>query len=300
MSLGSTLPWHALLARCQNAKVAVIAAPYMKADVLEQVLTAVADSATITCVSRWTPEDIRFGATDLACRELALAYDGVFLLHDRLHAKYYRFDNQVLIGSSNLTEAGMNVPGTGNLEILCVAPPEFDAAQFESQLLQEAYPVSDADFALWSQIAPIHQQGQAHPLHHILHSIASWKPTTRRPEYLWLAYQQRSAEIPLAEQQEIAKQEVRTLGVPEGLTEEEFNNWVRLSLMTSPFVKSVLASLDEVSEAAWDRLSLQWNISKAEANRSRSTAQNWITYFEMNATQDETNHSEANLPHRNQ
>ena len=154
MSLGSALPWHALLTRCQKANVAVIVAPYMKAGVLEQVLTAVADSATITCVSRWTPEDIRFGVTDLACRELALTYGGAFLLHDQLHAKYYRFDNQILIGSSNLTEAGMNVPGTGNLEILCAAPPEFDPAQFESQLLQEAYPVSDADFALWKPDYP--------------------------------------------------------------------------------------------------------------------------------------------------
>ena len=297
MSMDSTLPWPTLMAPCQDAKAAVIVAPYMKKNALEQVLTALADHSTITCVSRWIPQDIRSGVTDLDCRELVLARNGDFLLHDRLHAKYYRFDNQILIGSSNLTNAGMNIYGTGNLEILCIAPSEFDAAQFESKLLQEAYPVSDSDFALWSQITPICQRNQAVPPHRDPDSHDNWKPATRRPEYLWLAYQQLSTQIPLVEQQEIAKQEVRALGVPEGLTEEEFNNWVRLSLMTSPFVKSVLAGLDETREAAWDRLSQQWNISKAEAERSRSTAESWIAYFEVNTSQDELEASAADLGH---
>ena len=297
MSSNSAIPWSTLMARCQDAKIAFIVAPYMKAGALEQVLNAVANSATITCVSRWTPQDIQLGTTDLDCRQLALNRDGTFLLHDRLHAKYYRFDDQILIGSSNLTRAGMNIPGTGNLEILCMASPEFDATQFESQLLQEAYTVSEDDFALWSQIVPIPQQNQTIPLHHDLNSADSWKPSTRRPEYLWLAYQQRRAEIPLEEQQEIASREVRTLGVPKGLTEQEFNNWIRLSLMTSPFVKSVLAGLDETREASWDRLSQRWNISKAEAERFRSTAQNWIAYFGMNTSQDEANPTEASPGH---
>ena len=284
MSMDSTLPWPTLMARCRYAKTAVIVAPYMKTSALERILTAIPDDASVTCVSRWTPEDIRSGVTDLDCRELVMARDGAFLLHDRLHAKYYRFDNQVLIGSSNLTRTGMNIDGFGNLEILCASPSDFDAMQFESRLLQEAYPVSDADFALWSRITPIPQQDQTVSLHHDLGSPVGWRPTTRRPEYLWLAYQQRGEEIPLSEQQEVASQEVRTMGVPDGLTGQEFDDWVRLSLLTSPFVKSVLVGLEETREAAWDRLSQQWNISNAEAERYRSTAQNWIAHFGLDAS----------------
>ena len=282
MSTYSSLPWSALMARCKAAKDALIVAPYMKTSTLERVLAAIPNDASVTCVSRWTPEDIRSGVTDLACRQLVLAREGAFLLHDRLHAKYYRFDDEILIGSSNLTRTGMNVDGFGNLEILCASPTEFDATRFESKLFQEAYPVSDADFALWSRITPIPQQDQTNSLHQDVGRTVGWKPTTRRPEYLWLAYQQSSEEIPLPEQQEIASQEVVALGVPGGLSEQEFNDWVRLSLMTSPFVKSVLAGLEETTEAAWDRLSQQWNISKAEAERSRSTAQNWIAHFGLN------------------
>ena len=287
MSMDSAHPWSTLIARCKDAKIAVIVAPFMKTGTLERVLEAIPDGASVTCVSRWTPKDIQLGVTDLACRELILARKGEFLLHDRLHAKYYRFDDQVLIGSSNLTRPGMNIGGSGNLEILCASPPEFDAVLFESQLLQEAYPVSDADFALWSRITPIPQRDQTISQHHDPSSPVGWKPTTRRPEYLWLAYERRAAEIPLAEQEEIASREISSLGIPSGLTEQQFNDWIRLSLMTSPFVKGVRANPDETTEAAWERLSQQWSISKAEAERSKSTAESWIAYFEVNTTQDE-------------
>ena len=293
MSGDSTLPWRTLMATCQDAKVAVIAAPYMKVGTLEQLLTAMPADASVTCVSRWTPEDIRSGVTDLACRQLILSRDGAFLLHDRLHAKYYRFDDQVLVGSSNLTRTGMNVDGFGNLEILCASPADFDDMQFEQQLLQGAYPVSDSDFALWSRITPIPHRNQTISLHNDLVSTDGWKPTTRRPEYLWLVYRQRGEDIPVAEQQEIASREVKTLGIPDGLAEQEFNDWVRLMLMTSPFVKSVLTGSEETTEEAWDRLSRQWNISKAEAERHRSTTHNWIAYFGLDALLDETKSFEA-------
>lgn len=288
MSLIDATPWAKLLSHCKDAKTAVIVAPYMKATALAEVLAAIADRATVTCVSRWTPRDIQLGTTDLACRELVLNHDGTFLLHDRLHAKYYRFDHQILIGSSNLTGAGMNVhPSSSNLEILCTAPPKFDAAGFETRLFAESYPVSDHDFTLWSMLTPDYPSGQTAPLYRELDNLENWRPTTRRPEYLWLAYQKRINAIPLAEQQAIASQELITLGVPPELNELEFNNWINLSLMTSPFVKSVIAIPDESAEAAWDRLSQQWNLSKAEAEHYRTTTQNWVEYFRINAAPDQ-------------
>ena len=295
MSMDSTLPWSTLIARCKDANVAVIVAPYMKVGTLELLLTAIPDGTSVTCVSRWTPKDIRSGVTDLACRALILARNGKFLLHDRLHAKYYRFDDQVLIGSSNLTRPGMNINGYGNLEILCASPPEFDTMAFEAQLLQEAYPVSEADFALWSRITPIPQREQTISQHHDPATPVGWKPTTRRPEYLWLAYQRRGNEIPLAEQEDIATRDIKSLGIPNGLTEQQFNDWIRLSLMTSPFVRSVRTNLDETIEAAWERLSQQWSITKAEAERAKSTAESWIAYFEENSAQDELEANQADV-----
>lgn len=282
MFRSSSVPWDVLMSACQDSKEVVIAAPYIKASSLRRLLAIVPSEAELTCVSRWTPQDIRSGATDLACRDLVLRRDGDFLLNDRLHAKYYRFDTCVLVGSANLTQAGMSIDIPGSLEILCAAPPEFEVPRFEHSLLQEAYPVSDADFMLWNQIATVQMPEEETSTFNSINGPVNWKPVTRRPEYLWLAYRNRTNEIPSGEQQEISSSEIRLLSIPQRLTEPEFKNWIKLSLLTSPFIKSVLDSLEQPREAAWDRLAQQWGISKAEADRSRSTALNWIAYFGLN------------------
>lgn len=278
MSSDDVRPWHTLFFHCEGAENVLIAAPYIKARALSQVLESIAPDAKLICVSRWTPRDIQYGTTDLACRSIVFSRGGEFLLHNRLHAKYYRFDRQVLIGSANLTTPGMNIGDSGNLEILCTIPAEFDTAGFEQSLLQEAYPVSDEEFALWELIQPI-RQPQDGSQQEQTGAPEDWKPVTRRGEYLWQEYRDRSQEIPMAEQRKLAQWEVNLLCIPAGLTEPEFNNWVALSLLTSPFVKSILDARDQPRESIWHSLSQQWVMTLAEAEHSLSTAENWILYF---------------------
>ena len=272
-----------MTASCSNAQEVVIVAPYIKEQPLTLVLNSIAPDASITCVSRWTPQDIQAGTTDLACRPLVLARNGTFLLHNRLHAKYYRFDSNVLVGSANLTNAGMSIYGDGNLEILCPPPASFDAEQFERLLFLKAHEVSDADFDAWSQIILTIQSGTPLEPQDTTESFDGWKPLTRNPNYLWLAYQQRGVEIPTPEQQEISIREVGILAIPSGLTELQFNAWVRLSLQASPFIESVLATANQTDEDAYNTISQEWNISKSDAERSRTTAIIWINTFGLNS-----------------
>ena len=268
------------MALCARAADAFIAAPYIKAGTLSGILDSLAPDAHLICVSRWTPRDIMYGATDLACRTVVIERSGQFLLHSRLHAKYYRFGTQALLGSANLTRTGMNIDVVGNLEILCEAPTEFDTARFEQSILKEAFTVSDEEFALWSLIKPT-QLAEEHSMSERTDMLDRWKPVTRRPEYLWLAYQQQGKGIPLEEQRQLAEWEVGLLGIPSGLTMPEFNNWLRLSLQASPFVRSVLGATGKPKEAVWDLLAGRWGITKDEAARSMATAQNWLSYLDI-------------------
>lgn len=281
MSASSATPWDTVITNCGSASNAIIVAPYIKAGVLAQVLDRLAPGATVVCVSRWTPQDILAGTTDLDCRTLTLARNGHFLLHNGLHAKYYRFDDRVLIGSANLTGAGMNLTGHGNLEILCPAPPHFDSERFELKLLGGAYSISDTEFALWSQIDSKRTTGN-NPTVDAPLGLESWKPTTRRAEYIWLVYQRQSDLIPSDEQRRFAETEAALLSAPPGLTQTEFANWVNLSLRASPFVSDVIATSHQARETAWDIISEQWNMSKHDAAQSISTAEDWINYFEFN------------------
>ena len=274
--------WETLTASCANAQEAIIVAPYIKEQPLNFVLESIAPNARITCVSRWTPQDIQAGTTDLACRSLTLERGGNFLLHNRLHAKYYRFDSNTLIGSANLTASGMNIHNAGNLEILCPPPEGFDWELFEHLLFLNSREVTDAEFDAWSSIVPTNSTRPQLPVPHTEDTVISWRPVTRNPEYLWLAYRQEQQEIPIPEQRAIATEEVATLAIPSELDRPQFNAWINISLKSSPFIDSVLAIQDQTDEEAYNNIASEWNISKAEAERSRTTAVIWINAFNLN------------------
>ena len=130
----TTLPWDALLERCTGATEAVIVAPYIKVGPLTTVLDQLRMGASVECFTRWTPLDIHMGVSDLECRTVVVDRGGAFRLHNRLHAKYYRFDDRVLIGSANMTASGLSYPRHGNLEILCEPGPPFVPVVFEAML----------------------------------------------------------------------------------------------------------------------------------------------------------------------
>lgn len=77
------------------------------------------------------------------------------MLHPSLHAKFYRIDDVVLIGSANLTSSAMGWSQQPNLEILCQAGGNFDSWTFQRQLLQGAREISDDEFQRWEAITRI-------------------------------------------------------------------------------------------------------------------------------------------------
>ena len=85
-----TTPWELLEAHCKGKDQLVIVAPYVKEEALGRLLDLVPASASITCVTRWNPNDIVVGASDVICYRIVTERGGTFRLHSSLHAKYYR------------------------------------------------------------------------------------------------------------------------------------------------------------------------------------------------------------------
>ncbi len=275
----SVSPWDALLAACQGSPTAVIAAPYIKLDALTKTIDALRRDASIDVFTRWTPEDILSGVSDLECRALVVERGGRFRLHNRLHAKYFRFGQSMLVGSANLTASGLSYAHRGNLEILCEPGSRFDANEFERTLRQESRDVTDAEFLQWRQFAETNRDtlGSAKPVDDA--SLANWHPQTREPAYLWLCYTGRQADIPSSEQIPLATQDLQALNVPPGISETEFYGWIGMRLLASPFVNSVMRLEAGADDAAWRALSAEWDISMGEASRRRETAQSWLRRF---------------------
>ena len=273
-------PWETLLERCTGATEAVIVAPYIKVATLTMVVDQLHSEASIECFTRWTPLDIQMGASDLDCRTVVVNRTGSFRLHNRLHAKYYRFDDHVLVGSANLTASGLSYPRFGNLEILCEPGPPFVAATFEAALRREAKDVSDDDFKVWQLCPVLERIVQPSTEDTAGSSLDEWIPQTRNPEYLWLYYIGNEDQIVSDEQRTLAERDLRILEVPPGLTEAAFRGWIRLSLEASPFMDSVKSFGGRADAMVWDSIAAEWEVSRSVAARWVSTAHNWLRFFD--------------------
>ena len=274
-------PWDFILKQCAGARVAVLVSPYIKVNALKTLVGAIGPHAKLECITRWTPQDILVGASDLSCRKLIVDLGGSFRLHRRLHAKYYRFDERILIGSANLTTSGLNIAHIGNVEILCQPDPNFDGLTFENQLRQQSRVVSDDEFLLWEKCHVNQNQGVLNNGQSLGDSIEFWKPNVRNPEYLWKVYNGQGHQIISVTQRKLALLDIGALQIPQGISEAAFNNWIRVCLLASPFVDSVLSLQRQETDVAWESLGAQWRISKSQAARSISTIENWVSHFEQ-------------------
>ena len=274
-----TTPWETLREFCYGAGEIIIVAPYIKADALQRLLGLVQDNATITCVTRWNPNDIRVGASDVECRPMILQHDGAFRLHPSLHAKYYRCDDKVLVGSANLTASGMGYADVGNLEILCAPSDAFDAFAFEARLLAESREISEEEFADWTTLQTILSEVGPDPNAVAEDSISQWRPSTRDPEHVWLLYRELPQHIASDDELRLAQSDLDSLHVPRGLDREEFDAWVRVHLHASAFPASVVGMVDMEDSVMWQQIADTWDISIGEAARRLETVRFWYATF---------------------
>ena len=274
----SSGPGSALIRLCSDALRLVIAAPYIKADTLTRILSDVSPAASIICVTRWNPHDLAVGASDATCRTIVTEWGGSFRLHPSLHAKYYRVDDTVLIGSANLTSSAMGWSTQPNLEILCRAGDDFDACAFQQELLKEAREISDAEFTRWEAIARISTQSNptttdGQPL------LDTWRPATREPRHLELVYQGRKDAIASFDQQQAAQRDIQALLIPPDLADEQVRMWAAACLLAAPFTNAVIRLHNTDASSASRSLARTYRLSATEARRDMETVQNWLAFL---------------------
>ena len=275
----SQIPWIAIREVCAGSGEVLLAAPYIKVLALNMILDLLAHDAKLTCVTRWSPQDIAVGASDLECRAATLSRNGLFMLHPTLHAKYYRFDDRILVGSANITGAGLGYIPASNLEILCPPSSEFNALEFESELLEGSHEVSDNEFENWSSIQAIDLPADWPTFSEDRVGNSGWRPRTRDPEHLRLAYAGNSGAIASYDERVLASLDLRDIGVPPWLPPASFDAWVGSYLLSSPFVAAALKLQEAGPSVEWADFAESWGISRADITRAIETAQAWRAAF---------------------
>lgn len=272
-----TSPWELVAANGEHSTTIVIAAPYIKEDSLRRLLDISSAVLSLTCVTRWSPSDLRAGVSDASVREVVIERGGTFLLHPTLHAKYYRFNDAVLIGSANLTGPGLGLVTNANLEILSPPSSAFDSMEFERLLLSQSRVVSDSEYEVWKSI-PVEPRSPAVVPESL---VLAWRPLTRDPEDLWLVYSEEEEHgLPESVLQQAAH-DLSAILAPRGLDRGTFSAWVSSALLASPFVSDVSSIPIGAEPTAFIQLGDSWNMTPGEARYAAETVHNWQSYYSL-------------------
>ena len=263
---------------CKGADQLVIAAPYMKAHTLSTVLGDVSPTVCLTCITRWSAEDIIVGVSDLDCRTIVKELGGTFKIHPSLHAKYYRIDKVVLVGSANLTQSAMGWSSESNLEILCRAGSDFDACEFERSLLEGSRELGDAEFELWQAVADL-DLANVGTARDSRSPVNNWRPATRDPRNLLVAYRRDASEIASVDEQGAARRDIQILQMPVGLTDEQIRTWTSACLLAAPFTNTVIQLQDMEPTSVARSLAETYGLSMVDARRDMETVMNWLHFL---------------------
>lgn len=267
----------------------LLVAPFIKRAALDRVLADFHASA-LRCITRWKPVEIAAGVSDLAAYESIRNSGGTLWLRSDLHAKYFRGDDQVLVGSANLTAAALGWSTTPNLELLVpLTRLDENAVAFEHEVHRHCVLVTDdlyehflAAEAEWIDSLPkpphelpIESFGAPAPDPH------GWLPQTRQPQDLYRVYVTTDVDALPRPMRQRASIDLTVLGVPPGLPEPGFNAVVAASLLATTVHHGLdnLVSTPQRFGAVRDFLMAELSFDRAAADQAWQTIIRWLRHF---------------------
>lgn len=262
-----------------------LVAPFIKKDVLSKLLQNAPTSAAVTIFTRWRPDEVAAGVSDLEVLDVARARPGTSLyLSAPLHAKYYRADGRILLGSANLTRAALGWSPHSNLELLFEAVwPTPELRTFEETLAASSVPATDemrdrvaAAAELLGVRAPLEPSEQR------IEPLAAFLPRTRNPELLFTAYQAKAEELTTAAREQAAL-DLSALRVPGGLEEDQFTRFVSVLLMQMPTIAALDRFVAQPRRFGEVRGMVSELLSSCGSDRDPGeawqTVMRWLLYF---------------------
>ena len=256
-----------------------VVAPFIKVDALRSLLDVVPEDVHVRCVTRWLPREVAAGVSDPEILDV-LEMRGNFTLSlvDRLHAKIYISDSKCLVGSSNVTFAGMGErPDESNIEVL-VETDNDDPSVIAT--LQEIAQVER--LATRSIAQAVRRLADRLPMEAVASAYIDvpWFPASRRPEYAFHFYSQPPRGY-LRAADEVLLTDVARSNVQPGLGEDEFRLTIRSLLSEISIANDVLSSKADMT---FTRADAQSYLEKVVGEQFSvgdlwSAFVNWMVHF---------------------
>ena len=276
----------------------VLVAPFMKARVLHQLLKDVSDEVRVCCVTRWKPDEIAAGVSDLAVFDVLSSRQQASLrLLPHLHAKYFRADGRCLVGSANLTASALGWISPCNVEILIeVAPSDPRLQELERLALTESQTATAELRSLMEAAveevlgcqresegrhsATWRLEAEDRTLDTADVALAAWLPTLRQPRDLYLAYLGRMDELSEASC-EAALRDLAVLDPPVGLPQSAFASVIAATLLQMPMLAKIDAYVARPRRfgAVRDLVAYNTGQGRLQASDAWQTTMRWLLEF---------------------
>ena len=208
----------------KDASEVLLAAPYIKEHTIIELFRELQPNANLKVYSRWLTHDIQNGSTDIEIYPLIKQYGGSLYIHSRLHAKYYRFDENYYSGSANLTRNGLQPNSIGNLEVLSWGEVNELTKEFESKLMRESILVNDEIYETYKEILFSSEQVYA------LEDADYYWPSFGSLDGLWEIYLNGDAS---------ESSDLKTLRIPKDLNREQFIKFLRIRFLEFENLSSI-------------------------------------------------------------
>ena len=118
----------------------LIVSAFLRSEVLQWAKDKIPKHVLVNIVTRWTPQDLVFGASDLEAFEIARKERWGFYIDQDLHAKAVLIDSDSLfLGSANFTSRGTHLFGSGNNELGMQVKASNDEANKIKQYVTDSY-----------------------------------------------------------------------------------------------------------------------------------------------------------------
>lgn len=126
----------------QAKKEVVVISAYVTQSAVEWLASHIPDRVSVELVCRLLPSDIINGSTHISALQTALDNGMHVLCLHSLHAKIYAIDSETIyVGSANLTNNGLKIYGTGNLEVSSRALASKENIDFLKKIVASATPI---------------------------------------------------------------------------------------------------------------------------------------------------------------
>jgi hypothetical protein len=191
------------------------------------------------------PVEVAVGVCDLEIFDIVSSrQNAVLYIHPLLHAKLFRFDDMIFLGSANISRRALGWAAPANVEILIASSESAaDLRAFENVVLTAAVRVDAAlrdSVRLQVDALKITPPSIGEVFETETREIVStWLPTCRAPDRLWNAYAGvetwRLVEAALT----AAMDDLAALNLPAGLSREQFRQFVAATLQRMPLVQEI-------------------------------------------------------------